>query len=529
MGVTFQELFLIIDRFRVRRHEIPRTLIPVTAGSLKPLSVQLYYRPDLDVALVEMTYQYQVRGALARLRAELRELGFKIIDPRRLDAAGRRNFYGRQLANYPVRLEHSDLLGAIKELSRRIADASGFDPSSIDIGNPSRPPTSPGSYSMRRPPRQETALERPPARREPTYEPDVEVVDVNDLGLGNLQVQPRPAPTGDRLPRPPTARGTRDDIAQPPPETAIAVQIERGDEWFPGRLRYLSDRRVSVATSASPRVGDSLSLSLTFEGAQLIVPALVEEVTRAQDLDSRGATGFTGRFAGLEPPHHRELVNFIRRAADAGVKFAPPPARRARFPLLWPVVLTPNHGSPFKGTARDVSLCGMFIHHHRHLPGDQLDFAIPLDQSAKLVRGHLRIVRRVTTERGEPGGGAEICSFAIGDSARYDDFVHRVRRRNERSLIALAAPDRLSDLAGDLRSVGYAVTSCHDHRELIERIREGGRRPDLAVLDLSFTQSPAEVDRLLALLREADTAFVTTATEEVEVARGVIDRLLEIG
>lgn len=545
MGVTFRELFLVLDRFRARRERIGAALAPLDDGHSRPLKVALHYRSDHDLALAKLAFQYHDLEELAAIKRRLEDTGFDVIDPVKLPSSRRRRFFSG-LAEFPVCVECRELSAALDQLAARLDPAlvhpSLLSPENVEIG-----PTgsSPGAYHHIRPgrDRKATVPGRPWAREDkappPPRSKSIAKPPPIPSSIRGKRTAPKnaaPAAVAPPMPEPPPpplmAHGTRElggaDLAAPP---AIELRLRRGDEWVAGRLRYISDRRASVATIASPRVGDTIELSLRCAEDHIEVAGVIDEVTRPSSLSDPVATGFAMSF-GDSPGQRRALADFIRSAAARGVKFSPPPPRCARFPLAWSIVVTARRDRPRRVTARDISHGGMFLE-LGGTPGEQLGFAIPLETAEPVIRGRMRLVRSVSPalalERGfDAGAGAEICTFAAGDSARYDRFVDRIRQRNERSVIVGAAPGRLAALSAALRAVGYSVRSSPHPTGFVELIGAGTQRPDLAVVDHSLSQFGSEIELITGLLGERDVQYLSPRDETVQMVRRRADRLLGI-
>src|SRR5262249_10585877 len=136
----------------------------------------------------------------------------------------------------------------------------------------------------------------------------------------------------------------------------LEIRFRRGDEWQLGRLKSLTREGMHVVTTAPPRVGDAIDISV---GDSLSLRGEVMHATRAQAAAEVGGSGFSVRFV-LRHAEERQGLEALLRAEGVAAVRAAPSRREARYPVRWP--LTVSHGERTQATAAlDVSASGMFV------------------------------------------------------------------------------------------------------------------------------------------------------------------------
>ena len=282
------------------------------------------------------------------------------------------------------------------------------------------------------------------------------------------------------------ARGTETPV--------LRIRFLRGERWLPGRVRYVSNREIRVASGAPLRLGDSAILGLSFGCDELFVTGTVCDVQSVDDSDAEQSPGFSVSFTLLTESKSTQLVKLLRRARDAGVSLSPPPARGApRFPVSWPIVVSSATGTDDgaqRALAMDISWSGLYI--DRILPvGSELQLAIPLDTSGQAVRCRARVVRTVSEDKARDlqtiaGSGVILTHFGPRDSDRYQGFLDRIKFRCQRRVVVVASANRALGLSRALAAAGYAVTSSTDPQALAELADREPRPPDIAIIDESL-------------------------------------------
>ena len=310
----------------------------------------------------------------------------------------------------------------------------------------------------------------------------------------------------------------------------LRVRFLRGERWLAGRVRYVSNREIRIATGAPLRLGDSAIVGIRFEGEELFVAGTVSSV---EPIDSEpiSSPGFTVAFGRLDQRKADQLVELLRHARDAGVALIPPPVRGApRFPVSWPIVVRTNRGAR-RAVALDISWSGVYLDVEADVGSDVL-FAIPLDNAGESIRCRGKVVRLVNSEQADayqtqPGCGVIITHFGSGDAERYRAFLDRVKSRCQRRVVVAAAPLRAQGLSKALAAAGYAVTSSTDPNALAELADNEPRPPDIAIIDESLAGA-MEGEMLRALFRRRNVPCLATAEEASDQTRQQVDRMLSV-
>ncbi|MCA9677690.1 MAG: PilZ domain-containing protein, partial [Myxococcales bacterium] len=318
-------------------------------------------------------------------------------------------------------------------------------------------------------------------------------------------------------------------IEEPPP-TSLDIRFLRGCDWVPARVRALSVRGAYVVTSAPPRLGDAVHVSIGFAGKTALVRGTVYHVTSAEDALSTGASGFAVRFPEYACPPRQRLIEVLLAARHAGVTVRPPPNRTSvRFPVRWPVQLA-GAMAAFRAAAHDVSSGGFFIATERAIDvGTEVQFAVPLDVNEVPVEGRARVARVQGSEvaaRGIPGGvGMQIVAMDGVHRAAWDQFLGRVRRRSEKRILVGATPERLDSLVTGLGSAGYAVTAGSDPGVLMRLAELDPNPPDAAVIDVELEQRHAASGWLEQVFAARQVQCLTVQGDVIK-ARAMVDELL---
>jgi hypothetical protein len=204
-----------------------------------------------------------------------------------------------------------------------------------------------------------------------------------------------------------------------------------------------------------------------------------------------------------------------------------------RFPVFWPTRLI-TEGGELRAAMLDVSRSGLFVAPSAPLGETEVEFQIPLDQTAATVCGRAVIAREVSDEmankRGLPRGyGMRILDFSRESGERYDGFLDRVRRRTEMRLIVAAESARAQELSRRLTGAGYSVHATGDLAALIERLASGARPPDAALIHAPLCERDPRSEALKRALNERQVPSITIGEEPAHRARQVVDHLLGIG
>ncbi|HUS66585.1 MAG TPA: PilZ domain-containing protein [Kofleriaceae bacterium] len=505
------ELFIVLEPFRDGFAGFIRALEPLDLAAAEgPLlrSSDVFYRPDTDVALLALRFDErsttpQKLGWLGQVAARA---DLPVLDPARLGHADRRAFYDDYLPTYRIRVEASaGPRDALEELARVLTlPGAPARPAAAGSQRDLTPPA--GRHGMGSSPRAERRVTIPNSPRSRAKPQAVIVPDV-------------PVPVAI------TASGG----------PSVNVRFLRGDLWVPARLRSLSLSGARLAAAAPPRLGDRVQIVLGLDRVGAVVTGQVSQVIDARDAAGTGeSTGFSVSFANLDEDTRNQLVAVLRRAVDSGISLKPPPPRSAvRFPVHWPVRLGTSWGE-LPAAALDVSKSGLFVAPAQPIGEQEIFFQLALDQPGPALNGRARIAREVSdemaTRRGLTRGyGARIVDFCDSDSARYDGFLDRVRRRTERRLIVLAEGTRSHELSRGLGAAGYAVHSSADVRGLMARVQSDTRPPDAALIHAAVLD--ADPDATAALKRALHALHVpclTVGDEPAARSRTVVDHLLEI-
>lgn len=536
------ELFISIEDFLVRSPEILEYLDPLDAN-IGAIAVQASFCPEDGKALAVVVFDRKRQPDFERLAETLAEVGLECFEIAALSAPERQHFQRVELPRFSVRVEAADTLAtALAELVRR-ASSDELYPQVAEDDWPRGTPAEIKSPLGLRPRRAPTAELGDLAEALDTHFPPAEPEQTDDRhpggysqvkrrlrtvpGLGGSELAPPPKrlPAGSGVPAIPA-------LASPEPlpvrEPVLRVRFLRGERWLPGRVRYISNREARIATAASPRLGDSAIIGVSFEGDELFVNGTVSAV---DGFDDPGRSpGFTIAFAKLSLEKKTRLVELLRCARDAGVSLRPPPIRRApRFPVSWPVVVNAG-GRPQRAIALDISWSGIYLDTEAPL-GSELLFALPLDVEAGAIRGRACVVRKVDTAQAaelqtSPGIGVAITHLGPGDDVRYRAFLDRVKLRCQRRVLVGAAPIRAQGLARSLAAAGYAVTSSTDPSALVQLAGNEPRPPDIAIIDDSLGNRARPT--LLDAFRSRNVPTLAIRGEPSENARRVVDRMLEV-
>ena len=535
-GGQLSELFLSIDEFMGRARELAAALADLDM-LIEPLATQGFYEPGDDRALIALVVDPRRGGkdAIGRIAQELFRLRIDCFELAALSTPERKHFHSVELPRYTVHVRAADSAqAAVLGLFRT---AGGVDDGAANWaqGTPAEAKrTLGGEYSQVR---KREAAETPKEPRTKSRDFLVkERADVTADLAAERWIEPSSFDRSGNQPR--IARGSRDAETTPPPTRTVSaparsglrVRFLRGESWLAGRVRYISNREVRVATGAPLRLGDAAIVGITFAREELFLNGVVSEV---EPIDSEpiSSPGFTLSFANLDPTKADQLVAMLRRARDAGVSLVPPPVRGApRFPVSWPVVLRTEDGAE-RALAHDISWNGVYLDIDAEV-GSQILFAIPLDNAGASIRCRGTVVRTVTPKQAiafqsRPGCGIAITHFGAGDAERYREFLDRVKSRCQRRVIVAASPLRAQGLTRALAAAGYAVSSSTDPNSLADLADSEPRPPDIAVIDESLAGA-MEGEMLRALFRRKNVPCLSVASEANDQTRQQVDRMLAV-
>ncbi len=577
MEPSIYEVFVVVHPVSTRLSSLATTLTPLVSDAGPTVhGVDLYYRAAADTALFGVHFDERTLGsdALRALEQAARGLGLRLVDPARLSAAERKAFY-------EVRLPQFDACGrgmpsvraAVTTLHGRatspptLARATPRD-GTPRLGSPGEPPTprAPGERLVVTvppgpPPRPRTLPPAPPASpgadddRRPTAIGRIPGASSRDTSPGRLAlsveeraravtalgIAPKARRPSETRPLRAQRAGSEPpdvvvdasavlDPTSPADASSLDVRFLRGSEWISARVRALSVRGAYVVTSAPPRLGDAVHVSLTFAGRTALMRGTVYHVTSADDALSTGSSGFAVRFPEYACPARQRLIEVLLAARNAGITVRPPPSRASvRFPVRWPVHLAGAPG-PFRGEAHDVSSGGFFVATPHALDlGAEIRFAMPLDVADAPVEGRARVARiqgAEATARGIAGGfGLQIVDMAGEHRGAWSAFLGRVRRRSEKRILVGAAPERLGELVSGLGAAGYAVTAGSDPGVLMRLAELDPNPPDAAVIDGELEQATAPSGWLEQVFA-ARQVHCITVHGDVSQARALVDRAL---
>lgn len=519
------ELFIVLEPFRAGFESFMDALDPLdTAAAEGPFlkSSDVFYRPDTDIALLAL--RFDERSTTPQKLLWLGEVAARadlpVLDPGRLGAADRRAFYENYLPTYRIRVEASaGPRDALEELARVLSLRGAPAPT------PSPPPRTPagtqrrapqGTEPSRRAERQATVPSAPHAR-----------FAADGAASGPRYPRPGSKPPQVRIVEPPRR-------AQTEPGKNIHVRFLRGDTWVPARLRALNLRGARLAAAAPPRRGDVVQIVIGLDRVGAVVTGVVTEVIGATEAaDLRESTGFAVEFPALDESTRVQLTNVLRRAVQAGISLKPPPARaEVRFPVHWPMRILTSWGE-LGAAALDVSKSGLFVAPSQPITRQDLLFQMSLDQGGTPLSGRAQVAREVSdemaTERGlQRGYGVRILDFSTEDSARYQGFLDRVRRRTEKRLLVAAEGTRPVDLSRGLGAAGYTVHSSIDAHGLLTRLEADPRPPDAALVHTSLFDHDPNGPRLRRALHARHVPCLTIGDEPTDRTRVVVDHLLHI-
>ena len=317
----------------------------------------------------------------------------------------------------------------------------------------------------------------------------------------------------------------------------LRIRFLRGERWLPGRVRYVSNREVRIATGAPMRLGDLAIVALSFQTEELFITGTISHV---EVVDSNAqpspklSPGFSVKFHELSSKKISHLVSLLRRARDAGVSLTPPPIRGApRFPVSWPVVVR-NHTQVEVRTDRvlalDISGSGLYLDVEAKTDSE-LMIAIPLDNSEQPIRCRGQVVRVVTHYAAQAfqtvaGAGVMLTHFGSQDAERYKNFLDRIEYRCQRRIVVAASEARAPALTQALSSAGYAVTSSTNPQALVELADREPRPPDVAVIDDSL-KNMLESEMLCSLFKRRNVPCLSTHGEG-SMTRQAIDCMLDV-
>lgn len=571
MEPSIYEVFFVVHPVSTRVASLAATLTPLVNDAGPTVhAVDLFYRAAADTALFGVHYDERTLGsdALRALEQAARGLGLRIVDPARLSANERKAFFEVRLPQFDacgrglpsVRAAVTTLVGRATSPTK-LARATPRD-GTPRVGSPGEPssPRAPGERMVVTvppappPPRPRTLPPAPSDESRPTAIGRIPGVGTRGTSPGplalSLEERARAVTALGIAPRGRTPGATRPLRAQragsEPPDvvvdagaiadapaadgTALDVRFLRGSEWVPARVRALSVRGAYVVTSAPPRLGDAVHVSLSFGGRTALMRGTVYHVTSAEDALSTGASGFAVRFPEYACPARQRLVEVLLAARNAGITVRPPPSRASvRFPVRWPVHLAGAPG-PFRGEAHDVSSGGFFVATPQALDvGAEIRFAMPLDVADAPVEGRARVARVQGAEaaaRGIAGGfGLQILDMDGPHRGAWAAFLARVRRRSEKRILVGAAPERLGELVSGLGAAGYAVTAGSDPGVLMRLAELDPNPPDAAVIDGELAHAAAPSGWLEQVFT-ARQVHCITVHGDVSHARSLVDRAL---
>lgn len=573
MEPPIYEVFVVVHPVSTRITSLATTLAPLIDGAGPTVhAVDLFYRMAADTALFGICFDERTldAGALRALDQASRGVGLRLLDPSRLDTNERRAFF-------EVRLPQFDACGrglpsvraAVTTLVGRASSPTALARATPRDGTPRL--GSPGVASTPRAPGERLVVTVPPAPPPPRPRtlPPAPSDESRPTAIGRipgaashgtspgrlalsveeraravtaLGIAPRGRTPGETRPmraqragsEPPDvvvdAGAVLDPAHVPDGASVLDVRFLRGSEWVAARVRALSVRGAYIVTSAPPRLGDAVHVSLTFGGRTALMRGTVYHVTSAEDALSTGASGFAVRFPEYACPARQRLIEVLLAARNAGITVRPPPSRASvRFPVRWPVHLTGAPG-PFRGEAHDVSSGGFFVATPQAIDlGDEIRFAMPLDVADAPVEGRARVARVQGAEaaaRGIAGGfGLQILDMDGEHRGAWSAFLARVRRRSEKRILVGAAPERLGELVSGLGAAGYAVTAGSDPGVLMRLAELDPNPPDAAVIDGRLANAAAPSGWLEQVFTARQVQCITLHGD-VSHVRALVDRAL---
>ncbi len=578
MEPPIYELFLVIHPVSTRLSELVSTLEPIVAGIAPHLrDLDLHHRANADTALIALHFDERAVGgeALRTLDQLVRGAGLRILDPARLSIDERRAFFDVRLPQFD---SYGRGLPSVRAAVTTLAERLGATPPNLAratprdgtprLGSPGpepiaaraqgerlvvtvppvpppRPRTLPPAPAddtrprvIGRIPGEATSRDTVPSRLALSLEERARAVTT--LGIAPRPAAASPRRAGDTAPMRPQRAGSEPPdvvvdasaIVEPPVGDAsmLDVRFLRGSEWVPARVRALSVRGAYVVTSAPPRLGDAVHVSITFGGKTALMRGTAYHVTSAEDALSTGASGFAVRFPEYACPPRQRLIEVLLAARNAGITVRPPPNRSSvRFPVRWPMQLAGGPG-PFRGEAHDVSSGGFFIATPRSLEiGADIRFAVPLDIDEAPVEGRARVARVQGAEvasRGIAGGaGLKIVTMDSAHRGAWDAFLGRVQRRSEKRILVGASPERLGELTAGLGAAGYAVTAGSDPGMLMRLAELDPNPPDAAVIDSDLERATAPSGWIEQVFASRQVQCITVHGD-VSQARALVDKAL---
>lgn len=131
LGASSYDLFLAISSACVSIDRVANVGADVTA---RLMGVDLYYRPDTDVALVclRLDPRSATHTLLEKLRSEANAVGAAVLEPGRLDDKLRSRFYDEHLKQYPLKVIS---FPTVADAARKLASDLGVDSSSPVVGD----------------------------------------------------------------------------------------------------------------------------------------------------------------------------------------------------------------------------------------------------------------------------------------------------------------------------------------------------------------------------------------------------------